>query len=65
MSDSQLKKDTVAIGRDGHQVSIVITCADVVSALDLYRAYIEQARAGFVTIDFPVVPRPTLDAEPG
>lgn len=61
--DENLAPNTVAIGRDGTRVSITITCADLVAALTLYRSLCEQANnEGFVTIDFPVKPRPTIDA---
>jgi|HubBroStandDraft_4_1064222.scaffolds.fasta_scaffold416257_1 hypothetical protein len=51
--DENLRPNTVAIGRDGDRVTVTITCPDVVSALDLFRALADEANErGFLTIQY-------------
>ena len=64
--DANLPPNTVAIGRDGHRVSVVISCPDIATALDLYRMLIEDANErGSLIIDMHVKPRPTVEADDG
>ena len=56
-----LPKNTIAIGRDGHRVTITVTWPDVATAQAMYADLCQQARDGSVTIDIATVPRETLD----
>lgn len=59
--NESLPKNTIAIGRDGHRVTVTVTWPDVATAMAMYADLCQQAREGLLTIDIATVPRETLD----